>query len=99
MAKAPTRRKAYEPADYGLADVLAIKALATGTANEDQQKRALDWVINHACAAYDLSYRPDGDGGSRDTDFAEGRRFAGLQVVKLANLPAKIVDAMRTKTT
>jgi hypothetical protein len=51
----------------------------------DQQKRALDWLVKKACRTYDLSYRP-GEDGRRDTDFAEGQRSIGLQVVKLLNI-------------
>lgn len=57
----------------------AIKGLAAGTASPEQQQRALKWIIEQACATYDLSYRPDSD---RETAFAEGRRFVGLQLVK-----------------
>jgi hypothetical protein len=76
----------WHPAPYIDADSYAIKALATGTANEGQQKRALDWIINTLCATYDLSYRP---GSDRDTAFAEGKRHVGLQIVKQVNVNLK----------
>jgi hypothetical protein len=74
------------PAHYDEADTYAIKALAAGVANEGQQKRALDWIINTLCATYDLSYRPESD---RDTAFAEGKRHIGLQLVKQVKLVLK----------
>ena len=74
----------WRPAPWELADASAIQALARGDANKDQQTRALRWLIEAACATYDLSFRP-GD-TSRETDFAEGRRFVGLQVVKLLKI-------------
>lgn len=80
LASAP-----WVPPDYEIADVSAIQALVAGTATKEQQRRALDWVINQAAGTYDLSFRP-GDEGRRDTDFAEGRRFVGLQLVKLLKL-------------
>lgn len=83
------------PADYSPEDVSAIKALSTGTANEGQQKRALDWIIRSAGGAYELSYRSDADGGSRETDFAEGRRFVGLQIVKMVNMSGAVLDTLR----
>jgi hypothetical protein len=72
----------YPPA-YELADIMAVKGLAAGTASADQQQRAIKWIIENACAAYELSYRPTSD---RDTSFAEGRRFVGLQIVKALKL-------------
>lgn len=57
-----------------------------GGASEDQQKRALDWIINVGAGTYDMSYRPGGEEGNRDTVFAEGRRFVGSQIVKLSKL-------------
>lgn len=71
----------WHPASYEDADTAAIKALASGTASGPQQQRALDWIINRACATYDLSFRPGAD-GERETAFAEGKRWVGLQVVK-----------------
>jgi hypothetical protein len=65
---------------------MAIKALATGTANAGQQKRALDWIITKACGTYDMSFRPGAD-GERETAFAEGKRHVGLQIVKHINGP------------
>lgn len=71
------------PAPYTEPDTMAIKALATGTASEGQQRRALDWIINTLCGTYDLSYRPDSE---RNTAFAEGKRFVGLQLIKQIKL-------------
>lgn len=75
----------WKPPGFDATDAAAIQALSKGIANADQQKRAIKWIINSACATYDVSYRP-GEEGRRDTDFAEGRRFVGLQIVKLVNI-------------
>lgn len=82
----------WHPAPYEDADIASIKALAAGTASAPQQQRALDWIIHKACATYDLSYRP-GEGGERETAFAEGKRFVGLQVVKMV----RVVTATRSE--
>lgn len=71
------------PADYSKAEIIAVQALATGTANEGQQKLALDWIVTKVCKTYDLSFHPDSEHG---TSFAEGKRHAGLQIVKLLGL-------------
>jgi hypothetical protein len=73
----------YLPTAWEPADVSALQALQRGEATPDQQTRALAYVIHSVCATYDLSYRPDSD---RDTAFAEGKRFVGLQIVKALHL-------------
>lgn len=84
MSKAPDWAP-YAPAQYEKADVNAIKAVAEGVADADQQKRAMSFIINNVCRTYDLSYCPGTD-GDRNTAMAEGRRFVGLQLVKFINL-------------
>lgn len=74
---------AHLPAQWEPADVRAIQSLASGEATPEMQKRALDFMINKICQTYDLSYRPESD---RETVFAEGRRFTGLQLVKLLSI-------------
>lgn len=78
------------PTNYVAADVSAIQALERGEATPDQQKRALNWIIVHAAKTYDQSYRP-GTEGQRDTDFAEGKRYVGNEIVKMLKLePGKL---------
>lgn len=72
----------YSLPEYELADASAIQAMALGKASADQQQRALNWIINAAAGTYDVEYRAD----SRDHAFTSGRRFVGLQVVKLLKL-------------
>jgi len=91
------RDPAWVPATYEAYDIEAIRATARGEADPHQQKRALDWIINTAAGAYELSFRSDGQGGDRETAFAEGRRFVGMQIVKLANMPPALVAKMRDK--
>lgn len=94
MAEQPERKRtkrvvpasASLPPGYDIADVAAFQALQRGDASADMQRRALKWLIERAAGTYDLSYRQGGEEGRRDTDFAEGRRFVGLQVVKFLRL-------------
>lgn len=65
---------------------MALKNVAAGTASEHQQVTSMKWIIETLCGTYDLSYRPESD---RDTAFAEGRRFVGLQIVKELNTNPK----------
>lgn len=81
--------------DYELSDAGALQALLRGEAMPHQQQAALDWIINQAAGTYDLSFRPGAD-GSRLTDFAEGRRFVGLQIVKLLKLDIRKLQEAKT---
>lgn len=66
--------------EWEKADAWCIQSLATGTASPEQQKRALAWIINNACLTYDFCNMPQDD---RLSAIFDGRRFAGLQIVKL----------------
>lgn len=76
----PGPPKPWQPYLFEAADASAVQALARGEASADQQRRVLELVIHRLSCTYDLSYRPD---STRDTDFAEGKRSVGLQLVKL----------------
>lgn len=65
------------------ADAYAMQALERGEATPEQQKRALAWIIYGACATYDFCDKPDIE---RLAAIFDGRRFAGLQVVKLIKI-------------
>ena len=93
MPRQPAPHAPYRPPPYELADVHAIRAAASGTADADQQQRAMRWIIEKAAGTYEPSYRPEGD---RDTCHAEGRRFVGLQLVKFINMPGEVLDKMRS---
>lgn len=76
----------WHPPQSEIADISAVKAAASGTANAEQQVRAIKWIIENACMYYDLSFSPGGEDGRRDSDFAEGRRFVGAQIVKMTKM-------------
>jgi hypothetical protein len=79
-------REPWTPAEWTVAEVSAAQALERGDATPDQQQRFLAYVVNGLCATYDLSFRPGGAEGARASDFAEGKRSVGLQIVKLLRL-------------
>lgn len=96
-SRAPTAQQIaaaspWLPPDYERADVVAFQALASGTADAAQQKRTLKWLIENGCMTYELTFFPGSD-GPRNSDFAQGRRFVGLQVVKLLHLNPGLVKA------
>lgn len=80
-----------EPPPWELADASAIQALVRGDANQAQQQRAMNWIINTACNTYELDYRTD----ARDHAFGSGRRFVGMQIVKMLKIN---VGALRKKS-
>lgn len=85
---------AFCPPDWDVADAKAIQQLAAGEADADQQKRALSWIINMACATYDQPFRPGKDG---QTEFACGRQFAGQQIVKLVKVDLLALQQNQTR--
>lgn len=85
MAK-PKAPVPWEPAAFEKHHAIAIKALAAGTADEWQQKRAMEWILNTVCDLHGLSFRPEDAGGERWTAFAEGKRYVALQICKMINI-------------
>lgn len=86
MAAAPPgdgHKLAHMPPLYERSHVAAFQALAHGTAEPQQQKIAMAYLLGTLCRVQDISYRPDSD---RETVFAEGRRFVGQQIMKLFQL-------------
>jgi hypothetical protein len=73
----------FQPAEWQLADLECIQAIAEGRADSAQQIRGLKWIIENACEAYGLGWHPD---GPHAASFVAGRRFAGMQIVKAINL-------------
>ncbi len=73
------------PPDYDDDVVYAVRAVANGAASEPQQKLFWAWLMYVTKASeefQDMSYRP-GETGVRAMDFAEGKRFVGMQVRKM----------------
>lgn len=79
------KKDPWLPADYDDDVVYAVRALKAGVANNGQQALVWDWIMYLTGAGdefADMSFRP-GEEGRRSTDFAEGKRFAGLQIRKM----------------
>ncbi len=92
------RTKPWEPLDFDEHDISSMKALATGTANEGQQKRILNWILD-ACRLNEQSFVP-GEGGDRTTAFIEGKRAVGNQIWTLIKIDVekwKAAVALRRK--
>lgn len=77
--------KPWKPADYDAEVVHAVRAVHAGEALPHQQQKFWDWLMYVTAGGEgwdDLSFRI-GEDGRRETDFAEGKRFVGLQVRKM----------------
>lgn len=73
----------------------AVRALWTGNASQSQQVLLADWLqqITGTGLHENLSFRP-GPEGQRATDFAEGKRWVGLQILKMLHpLAHQAIDA------
>lgn len=79
--------------DWDLPTASGIQALQRGEATPQQQKDFLNWLVNQACATYDQSFQLEGD---RESSFSAGRRFVGLQVVKLLKLSVNALLKAKT---
>jgi len=73
----------WKPAQWQPADASAIQALMRGDCPANLQQRAIRFIMWDLCGLRDLSFRPGGSEGERETSFAEGKRFVGLQIAKL----------------
>lgn len=73
------------PAPIDDQEAMAIKAIQMGVANAGQQQMALKAIVQKMAGTYDVSFRPGGAEGSRLTDFAEGKRWVGQQILNALN--------------
>lgn len=80
MTTAKKHPPQYFVCPWDVVTAASIQALQRGEATPEQQRGALTWIINQAAATYNVTFDPDSD---RATAFAEGKRFVGLQLVKL----------------
>jgi hypothetical protein len=105
MAKRPTKKELWHPADYDQQDIRSIQALVLYAQGAERPwppgneppvptpydvKRALDWIIHAAAQTYDNGFVGD-DPNGRVGAFVQGRQSVGQQIVKLAKIkPDKI---------
>ncbi len=84
-----------DPESYGVVEVAAIKALAVGTATEQQQIAALHFILVGVCRVDDEPYVP-GVNGERDTAYRLGMRRVGTFVRSLIHADIKKFKTDRT---
>jgi hypothetical protein len=89
-AEATQEHAPWKPTPWEAADALAMQRLAAGTANAIEQKRAMKWILT-CTGVLDQAFRPGGEDGRRDTDFALGKQSIGLQIMKLARVNLSLI--------
>jgi hypothetical protein len=75
------------------ADIFALQAVAAGEANAAQQRRAFDCVVRILCETDRMTFWPGTEDGRRATDFAEGKRWVGLQLRRIEKMRPDHGDA------
>lgn len=78
------KKDPWAPPDLTDDVIWAIRAFSKGSAGEGQQRIVWNYLMYITGASdqfADLSFRPGAE-GMRATDFAEGKRFVGLQLRK-----------------
>ena len=81
----------FEPADAS-----AVQAVFNGTADEDQQRRAMRWLLEGACRIHETSFSPDND---RMTIFHEGQRFVGKQIAEMLRTDVRgLLASLQTRS-
>jgi hypothetical protein len=80
------------PPGFDLEQSYTLQALATGTANEHQQKAALKFIVEKLAGAYDQTFDPDNE---RLSAYNEGRRAVGRAIIQITALNlAKIKESL-----
>lgn len=69
----------------------ALKGLHAGEADKGQQTMAINWIIFELARYQDMSYRPN---SARDSDFAEGKRYCGAQLVRLIQMTPERISKL-----
>ena len=68
------------------ADIFALQAVAKGIANNAQQQRVYEYVVRTLCETDRMTFWPGGEDGKRATDFAEGKRWVGVQLRRIEKM-------------
>lgn len=83
-AKALLEHRPWIPVTCPPEAVIAIQALRSGTADPQQQRTALEWILEMSRNG-GADYFP-GEDGRRDTDFALGRGFVAKMIYTVLNI-------------
>lgn len=85
MARAPKALTVYFDPVTTIADAEALRAVRDGRASPDQQRTAIDWILQRACRIHSHCFVPHDPHGSAHL---EGRRSAGILITNAMKLDA-----------
>jgi hypothetical protein len=89
MAKKPAKLfEPWAPPLLVLPEIVALQAVAKGTASAEQQQHAMRVIVEKICQRYEMPYCPGTD-GARNTDFSLGRMCAGTILTSFLNANPK----------
>lgn len=74
------------PSPEWTSEIVSLRCLAQGTADEFQQRMAFGFIVNTLCRADEQTFFPDAQGGDRASAFAEGCRWVGRMMRMVARL-------------
>lgn len=83
--------KPWDTVLFEVADAWALQQLGRGEATDEQQKRALKFIIDTLCRAGRTPYYEDPRGGSDGTNVLIGRLFVGNQILRLVNTNIEVL--------
>lgn len=63
-------------------DIYALQAVYNGRATDEQQRRAMDFIIKELCGVNRSTFVPGPD-GQRASDLAQGKQLVGHVIVSL----------------
>ena len=81
------KSKPWAPTRVSVPVIYALQRMEKGEASAQDQTAVLKWITRDLCGIGDLSYRPE---SARETDFAEGKRFCGLQIERYIGINLKL---------
>jgi hypothetical protein len=85
----PKLKDVLTTGDFIRADIVALQAVANGSADSEQQRRAMEWIVYKACDFHGVSFR----GTDRETSFAEGKRFVAQQINALLTYNVRTMNS------
>lgn len=83
-----SKKGVWLPKGFDIKAASDIQAVAEGRADEHQQKRALQFIVERFCGAYDDTFDMDSE---RASTYNQGRRWVGLAIIQVVKLNLAVV--------
>lgn len=83
-----SKRDVWLPKGFNLERAYDLQALSNGVATDEQQKRALKFIVENLCETYGETFDAD---NARLDSYNQGRRWVGLAIVQIVKLNLTLV--------